>query len=65
MKRPKVLNQNQAANEGHTRVELAAAVRCRAYELYEKRGRADGHTLEDWVQAEDEILRRERTPRAA
>jgi hypothetical protein len=65
MKKPKVLNQDQARNERHTWVELAAEVRCRAYELYEERGRADGHALEDWVQAECEILRPERTTAAA
>ena len=30
-------------------------IRCRAYELYEKRGGADGQDLEDWLQAESEI----------
>jgi HSP20 family molecular chaperone IbpA len=28
----------------------------RAYEIFESRGRADGHVLEDWVQAESELL---------
>jgi hypothetical protein len=28
----------------------------RAYELYLARGKADGHQLEDWVQAERELL---------
>jgi hypothetical protein len=27
----------------------------RAYELYEVRGRIDGHAEEDWLQAEDEV----------
>ena len=27
----------------------------RAYELYEQRGRQDGHDLEDWVKAEREL----------
>ena len=30
-------------------------VRARAYELYEVRGRIDGHAKEDWLQAEYEI----------
>jgi hypothetical protein len=30
-------------------------IRQRAYELYEARGREDGHDLEDWQQAESEI----------
>ncbi|MEO7158397.1 MAG: DUF2934 domain-containing protein [Vicinamibacterales bacterium] len=30
----------------------------RAYELYEARGRADGHDLEDWLNAELELRRK-------
>ncbi len=30
-------------------------VRCRAYELYEQRGRVHGHELDDWLRAESEI----------
>jgi hypothetical protein len=35
--------------------ELQEQVRRRAYELYEQRGRDDGHELEDWLQAESEM----------
>lgn len=35
---------------------LEEQIRQRAYELYEARGREDGHGLEDWLQAEAEIL---------
>lgn len=31
-------------------------IRQRAYELYEARGREDGHDRDDWLQAEAEIL---------
>jgi len=31
-------------------------IRGRAYELYEQRGRVDGFALDDWLQAEAEIL---------
>ena len=31
-------------------------IRARAFELYEERGREDGHAEEDWLQAEGEIL---------
>ena len=31
-------------------------IRLRAYELYEQRGMIDGHALDDWLQAEGEIL---------
>jgi hypothetical protein len=30
-------------------------IRRRAYELYEERGREDGHDVEDWLRAEAEI----------
>lgn len=30
-------------------------IRRRAYELFEARGGEDGHELEDWLRAEDEI----------
>jgi hypothetical protein len=33
-------------------------IRLRAYELYETRGREDGHDLEDWFEAEAEITGR-------
>lgn len=31
-------------------------IRVRARQLYEERGQADGHALEDWVRAESEVL---------
>jgi hypothetical protein len=31
-------------------------VRRRAYELYEQRGREDGHAQEDWMRAEAEVV---------
>jgi len=31
-------------------------VRCHAFELFEKRGRELGHALEDWVQAEHDVM---------
>jgi len=30
-------------------------IRQRAYELYEARGRENGHEVEDWLQAEAEV----------
>ena len=30
-------------------------IRLRAYELYVARGREDGHALDDWLRAEEEI----------
>ena len=40
----------------------------RAFELYEARGRQNGHDLEDWLQAEEELeeeQKRFRTPSRA
>jgi HSP20 family molecular chaperone IbpA len=36
--------------------EIHELIARRAYEIFESRGRADGHVLEDWVQAESELL---------
>ena len=35
--------------------ELQEQIHRRAYELYEQRGRDDGHELDDWLQAESEV----------
>jgi Protein of unknown function (DUF2934) len=35
---------------------VAEQIRHRAYELYEERGRKDGHDLDDWLRAEDGVL---------
>ncbi len=40
-------------------------IRLRAYQLYEERGRTDGHALDDWLQAEAEILSTRGRPRDA
>jgi len=37
--------------------QLEDQIRERAYELYESRDREDGHDLEDWLRAEEEIAR--------
>jgi hypothetical protein len=43
--------------------ELEHQIRLRAHQLYEARGRAEGHDLEDWLHAEEEI--REKKVRTA
>jgi hypothetical protein len=35
--------------------ELQEQIRRRANELYEQRGKDDGHELDDWLQAESEV----------
>ena len=44
--------------------ELEERIRIRVNELYEKRGKRDGHALHDWLQAEAELTER-RSLRAA
>jgi len=34
---------------------LKSQIRQRAFELYQERGREDGHELDDWLLAEEEI----------
>jgi hypothetical protein len=41
--------------------KLQERIQQRAYELYEARGAAPGHELDDWTVAESEILREERS----
>jgi hypothetical protein len=39
--------------------DLQAQISGRAFELYVQRGFQDGHDLEDWLEAERQILRQE------
>jgi Protein of unknown function (DUF2934) len=48
------MSKNQSGHSDHEGVQ-EEIIRLRAYELYEERGRHDGHQLEDWIQAEQEI----------
>jgi hypothetical protein len=45
--------------------ELEQRIRVRAYELYEKRGKGDGHALNDWLQAEADLTERKSLRAAA
>jgi hypothetical protein len=45
--------------------ELEDAVRVRAYELYEERGRQEGFDQDDWIRAEEEILSRYQKEKSA
>lgn len=37
--------------------KIQEKIRQRAYELYELRGREDGHDFDDWLTAESEVTR--------
>jgi len=36
-------------------LELEDQIRHRAYELYEERGKENGHELEDWYRAKEQV----------
>lgn len=44
--------------------ELEEKIRARAYEIYEQRGRDEGHHIDDWLQAEAELSGRSKTAAA-
>jgi len=47
------------------KIDLQEQIRLRAYELYEQRGREDGHDLDDWLHAESEVAQRKEKTEAA
>jgi HSP20 family molecular chaperone IbpA len=65
---PRVANRKTSAQENesfsrkstvdHLKLwrEIQEAIACRAYELFEDRDRVQGHDLEDWLRAEQDIL---------
>jgi len=42
--------------EEQSNTNTEAEIRTRAYQIYEQRGRVDGHDLADWLQAESETI---------
>jgi hypothetical protein len=51
--------KNSKNGNANAAFDLEAAIRARAYELYEKRGRQDGQAQTDWFQAEAEVRLRD------
>jgi hypothetical protein len=45
-------------------IDIEERIRLRAYEFYERRGRIDGLALDDWLQAEAEILGAGKKPKS-
>ena len=45
--------------------QIEERIRARAYEIYEDRGRGDGHALDDWLEAKAEVLGVVKNPKAA
>ncbi len=65
MKSPKPTSATMKSPTTEFTTETEEHIRERAYELYEQRGREDGHDLEDWLQAESELNLRHRKAIAA
>ena len=55
MAAPKLQNRNRTATAPVPASRTEDKIRSRAYQLYEERGREDGHAMEDWLRAEAEI----------
>jgi DUF2934 family protein len=55
MSAPTPQNRSRTATAPAFSVPAEEKIRTRAYQLYEERGRQDGHAMEDWLQAEAEI----------
>jgi DUF2934 family protein len=53
--KPKPSTPAPKSDEPTVLIPTEQQIQQRAYELYEQRGRTDGHDLEDWLQAECEI----------
>jgi len=45
--------------------EMLERIRARAHELFEQRGREQGHDLDDWLQAEAELTQEKAKTKAA
>jgi hypothetical protein len=56
------ISRKKLANTIENKLGLTEDIRCRAYALYESRGRDDGHDLENWLRA-DRCSRPSKTPR--
>ena len=51
----KQMNPSQTQQE-NTRIVTAGDIALRAYAIYQRRQGEDGHDMEDWLQAERELL---------
>jgi hypothetical protein len=50
----------KAENQTEPTPEMMEQIRARAHELYEQRGREEGHDVEDWLQAEAEVTKQQK-----
>jgi hypothetical protein len=55
----------KAENQTEPSPEMLEQIRVRAHELFEQRGREEGHDLDDWLQAEAEVTQQSAKTKAA
>jgi len=55
----------KAENQAEPTPEILEQIRARAHELFEQRGREEGHDLDDWLQAEAEVTQQRAKTKAA
>lgn len=53
---PRAVGQQPAPPDHPRQDELYMRIATRAYEMYLRRGNEEGHALEDWLEAEREVL---------
>jgi len=53
--RRKPPSTTKTPTQNEIRTELKQAIKLRAYELFEQRGKEHGHDLDDWLQAEAQL----------
>jgi len=62
--KPRSTSDPTAIDTGLLSPELEEQIRARAYEIYEQRGRDEGHEIDDWLQAEAELSGKSKTAAA-
>ena len=55
----------KAENQSEPTPEILEQIRARAHELFEQRGREEGHDMDDWLQAEAEVTQQRAKTKAA
>lgn len=55
-KAAKTVRSKQAPKNNSEIPELHARIALRAYQIFEEKGRKHGHSMDDWLQAEQEVL---------
>jgi hypothetical protein len=55
-----VVSENQTGSAP----DIVEQIRARAHELFEQRGREEGHDMDDWLQAEAEVTQQQQQQKA-